>query len=237
MQVQVVGRLVEQQDVGPGEQQRGEAQQHGLAARDLADGPVQADAAEPELVQGGPGPLLDVPVVGEGGEVLLGRVARLDGVQGGPLRVDAEDLVDPARGVQDEVLRQVAEFARDPDRAGGGRQLAREQLEERGLAGAVEPDEPGAAGADHEPEVVEDLRAVRPGEGERGTGEEGGVMRHEGLRLRERGRDGMQRVETPGRGQRENGSYAEVENGTRGTGARAARCLATSDEQRPSPIG
>ena len=82
---------------------------------------------EAELVEGGEGALLDVPVVADRREVLLGRVARLDGVQRGARRGDAERLVDPQGGVEGDVLRQVADLAGDADGAVGGGELTGDQ--------------------------------------------------------------------------------------------------------------
>lgn len=70
--------------------------------------------AETEFAEGGQGPLLHVPVVTDRLEVLLGHVTRLDGVQGGALRGDAERLVDLQAGVERDVLREVADLARHP---------------------------------------------------------------------------------------------------------------------------
>jgi hypothetical protein len=78
-QVEVVGRLVQQQHVRSPKELRGQAEQHRLAARHLADAPLQADVAKAETVQGGVGAFVDIPVVADGGEVLLGGLAALDG--------------------------------------------------------------------------------------------------------------------------------------------------------------
>ena len=63
---------------------------------------------QPEPVQGGPGKLLDVPVVPDGGEAVGGRLAPLDRLQRPAGPGDAEHLVDPQAGVQGQVLGQVA---------------------------------------------------------------------------------------------------------------------------------
>ncbi len=128
--VEVVGRLVQEQHVGPVQQQRGQPQQHRLAARQLADGAVEADVAQAQFAQRGQGAFLDVPVVADGLEVFLAHVARLDGVQGGPPSVDAERLVDPQRGVERDVLRQVAHLAGHPDGALGRGEPAGDQLQQ-----------------------------------------------------------------------------------------------------------
>jgi hypothetical protein len=99
-QVQVVGRLVQQQHVGAAQELGGQAEQDRLAARHLTDAPVQLQVAQPEPVEGGPGALLDVPVVPDGGEAVLGRLAPLDGRQRPADPGDTEHLVDRPGGVQ-----------------------------------------------------------------------------------------------------------------------------------------
>lgn len=130
VQVEVVGGLVKKQDVRAAQQQRRQPQQHRLAARDLADPAVQLDVAEPEFAEGGQGPLLHVPVVADRLEVLLGHVARLDGVQGGALHGDAERLVDLQVGVERDVLRQVTDLARHADGAVGRGEFTGDELQQ-----------------------------------------------------------------------------------------------------------
>lgn len=171
VQVQVVRRLVEQQHVRPGQQQRGQPQQHALPAGHLADGAVEPEVPETELVERGAGPLLHIPVVADGREPLLGDVARLDGVQRLTGRGDTQGRVDPQRGVQDQVLRQVADLARGLDMAPGRGEVTGDQPQQGGLAGAVDTDETRTAGPHREMEVVEHLAAVGPGEGEGRAGD------------------------------------------------------------------
>ncbi|MDH6620675.1 hypothetical protein M2163_007783 [Streptomyces sp. SAI-135] len=83
-----------------------------------------------EFAECGQGPLLDVPVVADGLEVLLGHVARLDGVQGGAPRGDTERLVDPQAGVERDVLREVADLARDAHGAAGRGEFASDELQQ-----------------------------------------------------------------------------------------------------------
>src|SRR5205823_11587369 len=80
--VEVVGRLVEQEDVGALEQLGGEAEGDDLAAAEGAQAAVQGEVGQAQAVELGTSALLDVPVVADGGEVLLADVAGLDGVQG-----------------------------------------------------------------------------------------------------------------------------------------------------------
>ena len=83
------------------------------------------DVAEAEPVQLGAGALLDVPVVADRGEVLLARVAGLDGVQRRDAGGDAQHLGDGQVAGQRQVLRQVAEHPVDGDAAAGGRAARR----------------------------------------------------------------------------------------------------------------
>jgi hypothetical protein len=59
---------VQQEHVGAAQELGGQAEQDRLAARHLTDAPVQVEVAQPQPVEGGPGALLDVPVVPDGGE-------------------------------------------------------------------------------------------------------------------------------------------------------------------------
>lgn len=92
--VEVVGRLVEQEDVRALEQLGGQAEGDDLAAAEGAQAAVQVEAGEAQPVQLCAGALLDVPVVADGGEVLLADVSGLDGVQGADHPGDAEHLGD-----------------------------------------------------------------------------------------------------------------------------------------------
>src|SRR5205085_4792527 len=126
-------------------------------------GAVEVEGGQSQLVEGGAGAFLDVPVVADGGEVLLVGFAALDGVQGGAGPVDAEGLVDAQVGVERGVLREVADLAGDPHPARGRGQFARDQFQQGGFSSPVEADEAGAAGADGELEVVQHGGAVGPG--------------------------------------------------------------------------
>ncbi len=94
VEVEVVGRLVEQQHVGPLQQLRRQPQRDDLPAAEGAQRPVERDVTEPQPVELGAGALLDVPVGADRGEVLLARVSGLDGVQSLDHRSDPEHLGD-----------------------------------------------------------------------------------------------------------------------------------------------
>ena len=94
-EVEVAGRLVQEQHRGPAQELGGQAQQHRLPAGQLTDAAVQRHVLEAQPVQRGPGPLLGVPVAADQGKVLLARVAGLDRAQGGQDGRDAERFARP----------------------------------------------------------------------------------------------------------------------------------------------
>ena len=121
VQVQVVGRLVQQQDVRAAQEQRGQRDQDGLAAGEPLHPVVEAEVGEAQAVEPGAGALLDVPVVTHGGVEVRARLTRLDRVQRRPGGRDAEQVGNGATGAQRDGLRQVAHLAAGLDRAGRGR--------------------------------------------------------------------------------------------------------------------
>ena len=192
--VQVVGGLIEEQQVRPEQEQARERRAHLPAAGQLRDGPVELAGAEAQAREDLLGPVaaiarlevgqqevqvreplrqLELGLGGGGGE--LG----LDGLQVGeePVAVPDEGLhrLDQRAGRQlQDVLRQVA----DARAAGAGQlalvglALAGEDAQERRLAGAVGADEPDAlARLDGEADLVEDELAAE-GEGELVRGDE-----------------------------------------------------------------
>src|SRR5690606_22362276 len=162
--VEVVGRLVEQQDVGPAEALRRQPEQHRLAARQLPDPPVQVDMVAPETEQRRPGAFVDAPVFPDHREVLLGRVPALDGAYRPAYLRDAEHLVDRQVSVERQILTQMADGAGDRDRPAGGLELAGDQPEQGRLARPVATDQTGPSGSDGEAETVEDPIAFGPAE-------------------------------------------------------------------------
>lgn len=196
--VEVVGGLVQEQDRRAGQQQRGQPQQHGLTAGDVADGPVQADVAQAEAGEGGMGPLLHVPVVSQRGEVPLVGIAGLDGVQCGTGLGHTEDHVDGQARIEGQVLREVTGLARHPYGTRGRSEPTRDELEERGLPGPVVADQAGAAVADRPGQILQDGRPVGPGEREPGAQDgRGQVHGHEWVSPLGCTGGGGRRVETP----------------------------------------
>ncbi len=165
VRVEVVGRLVEQQDVGVLEQRGGEQRAGLLAARQAAERALGVEVVDAEPAAdvlrarlGGPGPgglgalervRVGVEVAGalERGERLAGLAER--GVQ---------EVVDRDVG---RLLRQVADRRGHEQRAAVRELVAGQQAQQRGLAGAVGADEPGAvAGVEGQRQPFEEGRAV-----------------------------------------------------------------------------
>ena len=166
VQVQVVGRLVQQQDVRAAQEQRGQGDQDGLPAGQPLHPVVEGQVFEAEPVQPGAGALLDVPVVPDRREDVLSRLARLDGVQRIPGGGDAEQAGNALVGTEGDGLRQVAHLAVGLDRAGAWAQLPRDELEQGGLARAVHPDQPGTPRAERHGQAGQHRRSVGPAETE-----------------------------------------------------------------------
>ena len=162
VQVEVVGRLVEQQHGGAPQEQRGQADQDRLAAGQLPDRVVEAERAEAEAVQPGAGALLHVPVAVDRGEGVIAGLARLDRVQRGPGGGDAEQVGHGGVGAERDGLRQVADVALDAHRAGARVQLTGDEPEQGRLARPVDADEAGPAGAERGGQVREDGGTVGP---------------------------------------------------------------------------
>ena len=158
--VEVVGRLVEEQDVAAGEQDAGDLDAAPLATGEHADREILPRRVEPEpggdrsgLALGG------VPTVGA--EQLLGPAVAGDGALVGMLLhgdaqlLDALDLVVDATArehvgdrragvsgrIDPRILGQVAEPALADHPSRGRLGVAAEDAEQAGLAGAVAPDE------------------------------------------------------------------------------------------------
>ena len=158
VQIQVVGRLVQQHDVRPPQEQRGQRDQDGLTAGQPFHPVIEPHPAEPQPVQPGAGALLDVPVVPDRREGRLPGLTRLDSVQGVPGGGDAEQVRHAAAGPQGDGLRQVAHLAAgatapEPGRSSPAISLSRVDLPEPltpispvrpGPKDTVRPDSTGA---------------------------------------------------------------------------------------------
>ncbi len=169
-EIEIVGRLVEQQDVGPREEHRGERHAHPPAAGEVRAGTGLGRRVEAEAVQ-------DRGGAGLGGMRLDVGEARLDfgdargrgrrvGLrkQGGAFDVGFEHGVDEAVAGRGGLLGHSADAgaARGLDLAAVEGELAPDQAEKRGFSRAVAADESHlVTGRDHRRGVVEELFALQ----------------------------------------------------------------------------
>ncbi len=156
--IEVVGWLVEQQDVGLLEQQGGERQSGALASAQRADrtGELergQAHAGHRLADAGRQGPVRGV-------EILRPALAGLDAGKASKRGRHAKGVGD-AGVVRLYGLAQHAKATVNGDRAAFRRDFAGDGAQQRGLAGAVAADDAGALGAKAQVEILEKVAAVR----------------------------------------------------------------------------
>ena len=175
MPVEVVRRLIEQDDLVVGPAQADQRSEDGLPTGQRPDAPGELDPVQPGGGEVGETSVADVPVVTDRIEVSRVGAAVLDPGQGIEDRADAEEVGDSGVGVQGESLRQVAHRSGNGQLPGGGGQFTGEDAQQRGLARPVRAGQTGASGREGGSEMVEDRCAVRPGEGE--VVEDDGVLR------------------------------------------------------------
>ena len=158
--VEIVGRLVEQQEIGLREDERGESRARALPARQRGQRRVRL-RIEAHLGESRGHAGLQRPIgVGQ----LLGRgFAGLGAAQHHQRIDDAEQGGDGLLRVDLDDLAQESQPSVEGDAAGMGLQLAGDQLEKRGLADAVTADEPGPFRAEIQVEIGEKRAALRRG--------------------------------------------------------------------------
>ena len=166
LEVEMIGRLVEQQEVGLGEEDCRKRDPHPPAARQICDGPALHRLVETqpgEYARGSArrrmGVDLDQPRLDLGGAQRLGPGLPL-GEEAGALMVGGEDRVERARLPARRLLRQKADpiAARQFDRPAIRLRGAADQVQQGRFAGAVAPDQPDLA-------ALGDLRARLVNEG------------------------------------------------------------------------
>ena len=164
LEVEVVGRLVEQQQFGLEEQHAGERHAHPPAAGELARrsrlrGGVEAEAGEDGRGAGGGAVGLDRDqAFVDLGHAVAVRVAVGLGEQGGAFCVGGQHGLDQGLVATGRFLGDMAHAGAggEADLAAIGLDLVGDGLQQRRLAGAVAADEPDlAAGIDHEGGVVQ----------------------------------------------------------------------------------
>ncbi len=172
LQVEVVGRLVEQEQVRSGEQCRGQGHAHPPAARELLHGPRLRLGREAQPGEDA-GRARGGAICLDGAQALVDRAQALGlaalglGEQGHALRVGCEHRVEQRRRPGGRLLGDGREpgASREADRAAIGLDVADDGAQQRALARAVAPDE-----TDAPPWVHTKVRAVEqrpPGHAQR----------------------------------------------------------------------
>ena len=166
--IEIVGRLVEQQQIGRVEAQPRDPHPRSLAARKRRHAPVERHRVQPGLGKRGGHALLQGPVG-------FGKVLRasLAGQHPGQLRqpfAHAEHFVDvpPAR----PFLAQHADAAGARDVPRHRRHFARDDAQQGRFARAVAPRQPGAFPPERQRQIIEERPALRRGGGKRIQGYE-----------------------------------------------------------------
>ena len=159
--VEIVGRLVEQDQVRIGDDERGKRGSGALAAGERGERPVGRDPGEIDRGQRRFEPRCKRPVG-------LGRVgerapAGLQTAKAGEGRADAEEIGEGRAVGRLHALAQHGDAARPLDRARLWLRLAGDHAQQRRLADAVAADEAGAVGTEDEIEMFEEWPAVRRG--------------------------------------------------------------------------
>ena len=186
LDVQVIGRLVQQEYIGLHQKEFGQLDAHAPASGELAGGTVKILAAEAQTLQGALQFALVIIAPHQGEAVILSRktvnqlliavgvVVRTLGhfvLQGGQMRLQVMDvgksglcLLTHCTGVRQlHHLRQIADgtITRQTDRTRRGRLLAGQYLEQSGLSGTVFPYEGDAVLlVDNETHVLKQRRGI-----------------------------------------------------------------------------
>jgi len=145
----MVGRFVEQQDIGTLQQLRGQRQPHRFAATEAVQPPLQRELAQAQPRQQGLRALAQIPVAVQAFKVGVAAAAGENRVQRGQAVGDAKCLGHARPRRDGEMLRQPGQGALHLDGAGQRCKFAGDQPQQRALAGAVRRDQTGTAGAQH----------------------------------------------------------------------------------------
>ena len=159
--IEIIGRLVQQQEVRFGEDQGREPDPRDLTAgqtRQLRIG----RQIEAEARQRGRQPSFERPV--DRGEIVDRRVAPLGTAQQLERRPDAEQIGHPRPCGQLRILAQQANAAIDQNASGMRKMLPRDRRKQRRLPDAVAADETGPLGRECQIEVGDKRTAVRRGQ-------------------------------------------------------------------------
>ena len=160
--VEIVGGLVQQQEIRRLDQEARQRQARSLAAAQGADRTMQRQRRQSGFGQCRLHPGLQRPI--GFGRVVDRSFAALEPSQAGKAAGDAERLVDRQSLIGQ--LREHADRAEALPRSAGWLDLARDQAEQCRFAGAVAADKAGALAPQGERQSIEQRASVRGGEGD-----------------------------------------------------------------------
>ena len=142
LRIQMVGRLIQQDQVGPSQHQARQSQPRLLATAEIRRQTIQRQARQSDSVERLAGACFQRPV-----GIRQIALARLTGQDA---RNDRHGLVDAQRLGHRFAGRRIVSLVQDPDRAATRhnalhrRSLARNQAQQSALAGAIATDDAGA---------------------------------------------------------------------------------------------
>ena len=186
LQIEIVGRLIEQQQIRGGEQNRSQSNTHSPTAGKLATGPPLRRAVEPKPLQNRRGPCfrrMGLNIRKPGLDITdLIRI----GLGLGPrqqiraLKISRQHGVKQADVTCGRFLRDPADacLTRDLDFPAIGGQFAADQLEQRGLTTAVSPDHTDGGSGRHSGRSIGEQRLSANREGKVLNGNHGRFIPH-----------------------------------------------------------
>lgn len=160
-QIQIVGRLIQQQHIEPFHQQRHQTQQNTLPTGKTTNGPVQIDMTQPQSSQTGQGTLLHIPVITNDREVFLVDLTGLDGMQRRPFFLNTQNLIDTQIGIERDILRQIRQPALNTHRTTSGQHIPTQQTKQGGFSRTVGTNQTGTTPINTQRQPVEDRSTVR----------------------------------------------------------------------------
>ncbi len=175
--IEVVRGLVEDEQVGPIDHERGERHARALAAAQARERAIDRHVREREARELGVDALAQVPAIADSLEIAVGWRARERARERGEHVARAERIGDGAAlvvvgRVDDASLRQVADARAPHDLARCRRELAEEEANERALPDPVRADESRALAAEAERQVAKEHAPIGKREAESIGGEQ-----------------------------------------------------------------
>ena len=173
--VEMVAGLVQDQEVGIGQERTGQRHAHALATAEPAGGHGGRHAVQLHPFQLGLEVFAQLPALAQRFEIGDVAAALLDALQGRERIAQAGQVGDAGTGRNVDLLRQPGHRPRTQAAPAGRRQATGQQPRQHALAHAIAPDQPGAPGVEGFVQIGKQQPAVRqlPGDA---------FKRHEGSR-------------------------------------------------------